>query len=103
MSLGMPPRTCLCMSRWPILLVCPASVLTNWHRELTQWGSFSVAKLHGSTGNVALAEAQEGSVEIVLTTFDKYRCGVVQGAGLGSLVEIMLLIFLIAQHMAVRK
>ena len=62
--------------RWPLLLVCPSSVLDNWMRELGMWGTFRAAKLHGSTkdSGQALAGAQDGSLEIVLTTYDTYRC-----------------------------
>lgn len=28
--------------RWPILVVCPTSVLDNWVRELNMWGTFKV-------------------------------------------------------------
>ena len=51
--------------------MCPASVLTNWERELAQWGAFRAAKVHGTTGS--LAGAQDGSTEVTLTTFDTYR------------------------------
>ena len=70
------PCASCCRARWPILLVCPASVLSNWHRELTQWGAFKSAKLHGSARDSggALSGAKNGSIEIILTTFDTYRC-----------------------------
>ena len=62
--------------RYPLLLVCPASVLTNWQRELAQWGAFKAAKLHGSGRESALAlqGVKDGTIEIMLTTFDTYRC-----------------------------
>jgi len=28
--------------RWPVLVVCPTSVLDNWMRELNMWGTFKV-------------------------------------------------------------
>lgn len=28
--------------RWPVLVVCPTSVLDNWMRELDMWGTFKV-------------------------------------------------------------
>lgn len=31
--------------RWPVLVVCPTSVLDNWMRELNMWGTFKVCGL----------------------------------------------------------
>ncbi|KAK9806401.1 hypothetical protein WJX73_002468 [Symbiochloris irregularis] len=59
--------------RWPLLLICPASVLINWHRELMQWGAFHVVKAHGSDTTAALSAAKDVSAEICLTTFDTFR------------------------------
>ena len=25
---------------WPILIVCPPTLINNWHRELSEWGRF---------------------------------------------------------------
>lgn len=54
-------------------MICPASVLTNWHRELMQWGAFHVVKAHGQETTKALAAAKDGTAEICLTTFDTFR------------------------------
>ena len=51
------------------LVVCPASVLINWHREVENRSHLRVHKLHGSDRDVALkAWLKEGDVAI--TTFD---------------------------------
>jgi SNF2 family DNA or RNA helicase len=33
--------------RWPVLVVCPTSVLDNWMRELNMWGTFKVSIWQG--------------------------------------------------------
>lgn len=54
-------------------MICPASVLTNWHRELIQWGEFRVVKAHGQDLAKALSAAKDGMAEMCLTTFDMFR------------------------------
>jgi hypothetical protein len=34
--------------RWPVLVVCPTSVLDNWMRELNMWGTFKVGMWPGA-------------------------------------------------------
>ncbi|MEI8084273.1 MAG: DEAD/DEAH box helicase, partial [Actinomycetes bacterium] len=51
------------------LVVCPASVIINWHRELERYSELTVWRLHGDDrpGNIALWRDQGG---VAITTFD---------------------------------
>ncbi|EWC43625.1 hypothetical protein DRE_01512 [Drechslerella stenobrocha 248] len=57
------------------LIVCPGTLISNWKRELETWGWWQVYAYHGSKGakEDALAAAQTGYLEIMITTYDTYR------------------------------
>ena len=54
------------------LIVCPASVLVNWQREIAQRSSLKCTKIHGEEQKSGLHKWKEfGGIGI--TTFDKPR------------------------------
>ena len=57
------------------LIICPASLITNWCEELDRWGWWDVYEYHGSASlrKSALDAAKSGSAEIMLTTYDTYK------------------------------
>jgi len=57
----------------PVLVVCPSSVLSNWEDELDTWGYFSNVRYHKGDRDKHLRLAMQGSVEVVITTFDTAR------------------------------
>lgn len=59
-----------------ILIVAPSSVVTNWQREFSTWGAFRVVIYHGSADSRAAAVQGivQGTAEILLTTYDTFRC-----------------------------
>ncbi len=67
---------CLPFRRCPILIVAPTSVLTNWQREFNTWGAFRVALCHGKQEVRAamLQGVQNGQFEILITSYDTFRC-----------------------------
>ena len=67
---------CLPFRRCPILIVAPTSVLTNWQREFNTWGAFQVALCHGKQEVRAamLQGVQNGQFEILITSYDTFRC-----------------------------
>lgn len=70
------PSCCNCC-RCPLLLLAPASVLDNWMHELAQWGAFKAVKLHSDpmvTKHTVKDGVEDGSIEIVITSHDTYRC-----------------------------
>ncbi len=60
-----------------MLLVVPTSVITNWQREFSTWGAFSVAIFHGDKDrrSAALEGIRGGQAEILITSYDICRSG----------------------------
>ena len=60
-----------------MLLVVPTSVITNWQREFSTWGAFSVAIFHGDKDrrSAALEGIRGGQAEILITSYDTCRSG----------------------------
>ena len=54
------------------LIVCPASVLVNWQREITSRSSLLVTKIHGEDHPSGLASWRNDG-GIGLTTFDTLK------------------------------
>ncbi|NUP23896.1 MAG: DEAD/DEAH box helicase, partial [Streptomyces sp.] len=68
------------------LVVCPASVLINWTREIEKRSALRVTPLHGPDRQEAFAD-WKGSGGVAVTTFDALRGFPVPGGGeLGMLV-----------------
>ena len=69
-----PEEAVLCR-RKQVLLVVPTSVITNWQRELSTWGAFSVAIFHGDKDrrSAALESIRGGQAEILITSYDLCR------------------------------
>lgn len=57
----------------PILIICPTSLLDNWERELSMWGTFRVVRLHDSTKDIALMKIMGGQAEVALVTYSTMR------------------------------
>jgi len=57
-----------------VLIICPGSLMSNWHSELTRWGWWQVQFFHGSSEDkrAALRAALSGRVEVVITTYGTY-------------------------------
>ncbi|KIZ07479.1 Putative DNA repair and recombination protein RAD26-like protein [Monoraphidium neglectum] len=58
---------------WPILVVCPKSLVTNWQQEFCQWGSFQLFTYYGRGKEAAYQAAASGQAEVLLTTYDQLR------------------------------
>ena len=54
------------------LVVCPASVLVNWQREIQQRSQLPMVKIHGDTQDTGLAEWLAGG-GLALTTYDTLK------------------------------
>ena len=75
-----------------MLLVVPTSVITNWQREFSTWGAFSVAIFHGDRDrrSAALESIKGGQAEILITSYDICRWarrGLLAGSRLGRFVQ----------------
>ncbi|RMD40341.1 hypothetical protein DV735_g4775, partial [Chaetothyriales sp. CBS 134920] len=57
------------------LIICPGTLMANWRDELKRWGWWHVAFFHGSQEQKSevIAMAEQGHVEIVITTYETYR------------------------------
>lgn len=63
-------RTALGAKR--VLIVCPASVIINWTREITDHTNLTPIKIHGESHEIAISDwVQHGGV--ALTTFDMLK------------------------------
>lgn len=58
-----------------ILIICPGGLMANWRAELDRWGWWHTYVYHGSPADkaAALAAAQKGRLEIMITTYTSYR------------------------------
>lgn len=65
-------RSAICR-RAPILIIAPSSVLDNWAREFSTWGSFSVCIYSKKQKSGAVTGVKDGRHEIMLISFDTYR------------------------------
>ncbi|MBN94804.1 MAG: helicase [Deltaproteobacteria bacterium] len=78
MGLGKTVQT-LCallaeQGKGPALVVAPTSVLRNWHREAERFTpSLNTAVLHGPRRGKILAALQEGSLDLVVTSYAVLR------------------------------
>ncbi|KAK0269638.1 hypothetical protein LTS00_017226 [Friedmanniomyces endolithicus] len=63
--------------RWypRVLIICPGSLMANWKAELDRWGWWHTYTYHGTVTekNAALAAAEKGRLELMITTYDSYR------------------------------
>ncbi|KAI9692392.1 MAG: hypothetical protein M1822_006623 [Bathelium mastoideum] len=57
------------------LIICLGSLMDNWQAELQSWGWWQVDVYHGSPAGkeATLKAAQQGRLEIVITTYATYR------------------------------
>jgi SNF2 family DNA or RNA helicase len=58
-----------------VLIICPGSLMHNWQNELDRWGWWKTYMYHGGAADkeAALAAAEHGRLEIMITTYDTYR------------------------------
>ncbi|KAL1856922.1 hypothetical protein Daus18300_010576 [Diaporthe australafricana] len=56
-----------------ILIICPGSLIENWRNELSRWGWWKIELYHGSGKGLALKSAQNGALEVLITTYETYR------------------------------
>lgn len=58
-----------------VLIICPGGLLANWQKELETWGWWHTYVFHGNNAakEAALAAAENGRLEIMLSTYDTYR------------------------------
>lgn len=72
-------------NRWypRVLIICPGSLMANWKSELDRWGWWHIETYHGPSKEkeTALAAADSGRLEIMITTYHTYRIdeGVING------------------------
>ena len=63
--------------RWypRILIICPGGLMMNWKAELDRWGWWHIYTYHGTVAakEAALAAAEKGRLEIMITTYTTYR------------------------------
>ena len=63
--------------RWypRVLIIAPGGLMANWRSELERWGWWQTYTYHGTpaTKEAALAAAQKGRLEIMITTYTTYR------------------------------
>ncbi|TKA50153.1 hypothetical protein B0A53_06428 [Rhodotorula sp. CCFEE 5036] len=55
------------------LIVCPASVMENWARELETWGYFDVGMYSGDQKQQVLKQYDRGYLDIVIAGFEAVR------------------------------
>ncbi|GMH36245.1 hypothetical protein BSKO_04113 [Bryopsis sp. KO-2023] len=62
-------------NRWPLLVVCPTSVIENWVREFSTWSTLKVGVYHGAgpIREATLEAAERGDAEIIITSYDLLR------------------------------
>ena len=66
--------------RGTFLIVSPSSILFNWEDELNTWGYFKTGRFHGASKNETLDKARNGTLEVVLTTYETYRIHIVSSS-----------------------
>ena len=69
-------RRCSTRPWYPrVLIVCPGTLMENWQSELGKWGWWHIDVFHGQTAGKeqALQTAQNGRLEIMITTYTTYR------------------------------
>lgn len=59
------------------LIICPGSLMANWQDEFKRWGWWHTDIYHGSVvaKRDTLQQAESGSLEVMITTYDTYRVG----------------------------
>ncbi|XP_037071357.1 DNA excision repair protein ERCC-6-like 2 [Pollicipes pollicipes] len=57
----------------PVLVICPAAVLYNWVAELGTWGRFDVGLFVGKKRSETLRSARNGTVDVVMSSFEAAR------------------------------
>ena len=55
-----------------VLIVCPATLMSNWATELARWGWWHVDIFHGNHKDDVLQAATSGRLEIMITTYKTY-------------------------------
>ncbi|KAI5367128.1 putative helicase, P-loop containing nucleoside triphosphate hydrolase, SNF2-like domain superfamily [Septoria linicola] len=58
-----------------VIIVCPGTLIENWKAELDRWGYWHIYLYHGGAAakEAALAAAESGMLEIMITTYDTYK------------------------------
>ncbi|PIA88856.1 Switch 2 [Cercospora beticola] len=56
-----------------VLIVCPGTLIENWKAEFDRWGYWLIYTYHGNEKEAALAAAEAGMLEIMITTYDTYK------------------------------
>ncbi|SMQ44913.1 unnamed protein product [Zymoseptoria tritici ST99CH_3D7] len=56
-----------------VLIICPGGLMHNWQSELDRWGWWKTYLYHDADKEAALAAAENGRLEIMITTYNTYR------------------------------
>ena len=63
---------------YPILIVCPSSLIDNWGNEFDKWGTFRAVKLVGSAKKLdeGLEKILHGKAEVAIASYERVRINV---------------------------
>lgn len=60
-------------NKHPVLIVAPASVLTQWSREFDKWTRLKIELYHGKGRETYLKSLKSGRLDVLLTSYETFR------------------------------
>jgi SNF2 family DNA or RNA helicase len=61
------------VTKQPVLIICPASVLENWNKEFSKWCRLRVMIFHGKDRSMALSLIKSEKLDVMLTSYETFR------------------------------